>query len=102
MATTTTSSSTSSPTTTAVDATATADPTMQSPPTTTEDEGILHKKMTPDVELVRLDLENITYAPMTKQSSASTGSGKAQATRTTVLSNVTTSISPYELTAWMG
>ena len=53
-----------------------------------------HKKI-PDIPLVRLDLDNITYAPVTN-------AAQGESSRTTVLSNITTSISPYQLTAWMG
>lgn len=45
--------------------------------------------------LVRLDLENITYAPVTK-------GAKGESSRTTILSDITTTIAPYQLTAWMG
>ena len=49
----------------------------------------------PDIPLVKLDLDNITYAPLTK-------SAQGESTRTTVLSNITTTVAPYQLTAWMG
>jgi len=58
------------------------------------------KKHHEAIELVRLDLDNITYAPLTKKG----GSGRRgqKASRTTVLENITSSVSPYQLTAWMG
>ncbi|CAB9519200.1 Putative white-brown complex homolog protein 30 [Seminavis robusta] len=55
----------------------------------------------PEVPLVRLDLKNITYAPITR-SATSTSNKNAESSRTTILSNITTSISPYQLSAWMG
>lgn len=45
--------------------------------------------------LVRLDLDNITYAPLTR-------AAEGESSRTTILSNITTTIAPYQLTAWMG
>ena len=45
--------------------------------------------------LVRLDLDGITYAPLTR-------AAKGESSRTTILSNITTTIAPYQLTAWMG
>lgn len=52
------------------------------------------KKKHHEVPLVQLDLENVTYAPIAK-------SAKASGSRKKVLSNITTSIAPYKLTAWM-
>jgi len=52
------------------------------------------RKMMPEIPLVRLDLMNITYAPVTNSTN------KGESSRTTVLSNITTSISPYQLTAF--
>ena len=48
-----------------------------------------------DNPLVRLDLDHITYAPLTK-------GAKGDASRTTILSDITTTVAPYQLTAWMG
>ena len=59
---------------------------------TGEDE---HKKETPEIPLVQLDLDNITYAPLTQ-------AAQGESSQTTVLSNITTTVSPYQLTAWMG
>ena len=47
------------------------------------------------IPLVELSLENITYAPSTRSSSKS----KA---RRQILSDVSTTISPHTLNAWMG
>ena len=52
-----------------------------------------------DVPLVELTLDHITYAPTTR---SSTANSKLNKKRTTVLQNVSTSIKPYELNAWMG
>lgn len=46
------------------------------------------------VPLIELSLENITYAPSTRSSKSKS--------RRQVLSNVSTTISPHELSAWMG
>lgn len=54
-----------------------------------------HQKKIPEIPLVQLDLDNITYAPVTK-------SAQGESSRTTVLSNITTTVAPYQLTAWMG
>jgi ABC-type multidrug transport system ATPase subunit len=54
-----------------------------------------HDGMLPIVEL---SLENVTYTPIT---SSISGKGK-DVNRTTVLSNISTTIAPYKLTAWMG
>lgn len=52
-----------------------------------------------EVPLVELKLKNVTYAPIT----ASAGKkGRKESQRTVVLDNVTTTIAPYKLTAWMG
>jgi len=48
-----------------------------------------------NIQLVELSLENISYAPI---NTALKKKGK----RKTILSNVSTTISPYELSAWMG
>jgi ABC-type multidrug transport system ATPase subunit/ABC-type multidrug transport system permease subunit len=57
-------------------------------------------KQTRSVPQVELRMENVTYAPLTK--SAVIGSNQTQTQRTTILHNITTQISPYQLTAWMG
>ena len=50
--------------------------------------------------LVELSLENVTYAPATR---AATKTNKNKTiNRRTILSNVSTKISPYQLSAWMG
>ena len=54
-----------------------------------------------EVPLVELSLNSITYAPLTR-SSGGTNTSKLKQKRTTVLSNVTTSIAPSTLSAWMG
>ncbi len=48
--------------------------------------------------LVELALENISYSPINKTTPKRNGSRK----RTTILSNVSTTISPFEISAWMG
>jgi len=52
-----------------------------------------------EVPLVELSLNSITYAPSTRSSGTKS---KLKQKRTTVLSNVTTSIAPSTLNAWMG
>ena len=49
------------------------------------------------VQFVELSLEHITYMPVTR-----TASAKGSKKRTTVLSDVTTVIAPFQLSAWMG
>lgn len=54
------------------------------------------------VPLVELALENITYAPFaTTHRSSSSKNGKSRR-RIEILSNVSTVISPHQLSAWMG
>ena len=63
-----------------------------------------------DIPIVELSLENVSYKPITTAVTISQSKKKSEPTpeannnnnRTTVLSNITTKISPYELTAWMG
>jgi ABC-type multidrug transport system ATPase subunit len=66
-----------------------------------------------DIPLVELKLENITYTPVTNRASQSTSTCTSrcfdkkqqqhqQQQHTTVLHNISTSISPGKLTAWMG
>lgn len=54
--------------------------------------------------LIELKLENVTYAPFTV--TAGDGSDKngrrSVKQQVIVLNNITTTISPYKLTAWMG
>jgi ABC-type multidrug transport system ATPase subunit/ABC-type multidrug transport system permease subunit len=57
---------------------------------------------TVEVPIVELSLENVTYRPITATVSSQTSGGKSKENRTTVLSEITTTISPYKLTAWMG
>jgi ABC-type multidrug transport system ATPase subunit len=52
------------------------------------------------VPLIEVSLENVTYAPMTTKAVA--GSSASNRSRKTILHNVTTTIKPYTLTAWMG
>ena len=47
------------------------------------------------IQLVELSLDNISYAPINTAQ-------KKKRKRKTILSNVSTTISPYELSAWMG
>ena len=52
-----------------------------------------------EIPLVKLSLENVSYAPLlpgVQQDSA------AKKKRVQVLRNITTEISPFKLTAWMG
>jgi ABC-type multidrug transport system ATPase subunit len=60
------------------------------------------KKHSREVPLVELTFDNVSYTP-----TAATGGKKGMAStidknRITVLKNITTTISPYKLTAWMG
>mmetsp|Transcript_36097 Transcript_36097/g.66159 ORF Transcript_36097/g.66159 Transcript_36097/m.66159 type:complete len:684 (-) Transcript_36097:150-2201(-) len=61
-----------------------------------------------NMQLVELSLEHVTYAPATR-SAAATGGARTCCTKTkvknrriTILSDVTSKISPYQLSAWMG
>lgn len=49
------------------------------------------------VPLVELELENVTYSPITK-----TAKDSSNKTRKVVLDNVSTKVSPFQLSAWMG
>lgn len=53
------------------------------------------------VHLIELKLENVTYSPVTTIAGKK-GKASSEKKRTTVLNNITTTISPYKLTAWMG
>jgi ABC-type multidrug transport system ATPase subunit/ABC-type multidrug transport system permease subunit len=57
---------------------------------------------TVEVPIVELSLENVTYQPITATASSQANGGKSKENRTTVLSDISTKISPYKLTAWMG
>jgi ABC-type multidrug transport system ATPase subunit len=52
-----------------------------------------------DVPLVELSIKDLTYAPITAKAAASSGEENR---RLVVLNNVSTTIAPYTLTAWMG
>ena len=58
------------------------------------------------INLVQLSLENVTYAPVTRSASNSNGGSIFESNinkrRTTILSDITSNISPYQLSAWMG
>jgi ABC-type multidrug transport system ATPase subunit len=56
------------------------------------------KKHSREVPLVELKLQNISYSPV----AAATGGKKGEKKRIAVLKNVSTTISPYKLTAIMG
>mmetsp|Transcript_19016 Transcript_19016/g.52105 ORF Transcript_19016/g.52105 Transcript_19016/m.52105 type:complete len:146 (-) Transcript_19016:32-469(-) len=49
------------------------------------------------VPLIQLELKNVTYSPIAQNSSTSSNSK-----RTTVLHNISTTIRPYQVSAWMG
>ena len=51
-----------------------------------------------DFPLVELTMENLSYAPIT----SSAGSKGSEKKRVTVLNKISTTISPFKLTAWMG
>jgi ABC-type multidrug transport system ATPase subunit len=52
-----------------------------------------------DVPLVELSIQNLTYAPITANGAATSSE---EDRRLVVLNNVSTTIAPYTLTAWMG
>ena len=54
-----------------------------------------------EVPIVELELENVSYLPMTSTATAK-GRSRAKKARTPVLKNISTKIAPYQLTAWMG
>lgn len=60
---------------------------------------LLHSSTKRSIPLVELSLENITYAPITRSASRF---NKSKNERRSILSDVSTKISPYQLTAWMG
>ena len=53
-----------------------------------------------NLQLVELSLENISYTPINNITTQKRKGSKRR--RKTILSNVSTTISPYELSAWMG
>ena len=61
-----------------------------------------------NMQLVELSLEHVTYAPATRSAAAAGGARtcctktKVNNRRITILSDVTSKISPYQLSAWMG
>lgn len=57
---------------------------------------------TVEVPIVELTLEHVMYEPITASANSKSNGGTAKDSRTTVLSGITTKISPYKLTAWMG
>lgn len=76
---------------------------------TTPKETVVHQ----EVPLVELKLQNVTYAPLTNTATASGGGPLSRCRRgaspednhkkrTTVLRNISTTLSPFKLTAWMG
>jgi ABC-type multidrug transport system ATPase subunit len=52
-----------------------------------------------DIPLVELTMEHVSYAPIVASAGSS---GKAERQRKTVLHDISTKVSPYQLTAWMG
>ncbi|KAL3904534.1 MAG: hypothetical protein SGARI_004882, partial [Bacillariaceae sp.] len=70
---------------------------------------LLNQKNGRNIPQVKIELENLTYQPITSTANAKLAtdrkgccSKKADAERTIVLDKVTTQINPYQLTAWMG
>ncbi|KAG7344452.1 ABC-2 type transporter [Nitzschia inconspicua] len=72
---------------------------------------LLNEKNSQSIPQVHLELENLSYTPITSTANANQQrntaclnccSKKDQQHRTTVLDNITTEIRPFELTAWMG
>lgn len=63
-----------------------------------------------EVPIVELSLEGVWYEPITNSIAAASAAktlkkatkAEGKVTRTTVLSNVSTKVAPYQLTAWMG
>jgi len=54
-----------------------------------------------EIPIVELTLDGVTYKPITSSLAGNKNEAKGN-NRTTVLDNVSTTISPYKLTAWMG
>jgi ABC-type multidrug transport system ATPase subunit len=52
-----------------------------------------------DIPLVEMIMEHVSYAPMVASAGSS---GKAERQRKTILHDISTKVSPYQLTAWMG
>ena len=71
------------------------------PPTTAEANGA-SETVPPkrDIPLIELSMEHVSYAPMV--ASAGGMRGKAERQRKTILHDISSKISPYQLTAWMG
>ena len=55
-----------------------------------------------EVPLIELDLQNVTYSPLTKSTSSLWSTGGQNRTRKTVLHNISTRVLPYQVAAWMG
>jgi ABC-type multidrug transport system ATPase subunit len=53
-----------------------------------------------DIPLIELTMKHVSYAPLV--ASAGGMGGKAERQRKTVLHDISTKVSPYQLTAWMG
>ena len=75
----------------------------------TEDQGsadyVSSLKDARNVQLVDIELENLSYSPITSTATAKAlprRMGRSEPHRTRVLKRVSTSVSPYKLTAWMG
>lgn len=54
------------------------------------------------VPLIKLELRNVTYSPLTKTTNTSRSRTQTENNRTTVLHDVSTSICPFQVSAWMG
>lgn len=74
--------------------------------TTTEDE--TNNTQGREFPMVELTMENLSYAPVVTSSAANAGGsrtgskGSPEKKRVTVLNKISTKISPFKLTAWMG
>jgi ABC-type multidrug transport system ATPase subunit/ABC-type multidrug transport system permease subunit len=55
-----------------------------------------------EVPLIELSLRNVTYAPVTRSTSTKNKQKGSVASTKTVLDNISTSIRPFQLSAWMG
>ena len=77
-------------------------PSSQSPDDTNK-KSSLFKDSNKEIPIVELTLEEVTYEPITSTiRSGKPARGSSKENRTTVLNKITTKISPYKLTAWMG
>eukprot|EP00522_Entomoneis_paludosa_P017210 CAMPEP_0172445160 /NCGR_PEP_ID=MMETSP1065-20121228/5083_1 /TAXON_ID=265537 /ORGANISM="Amphiprora paludosa, Strain CCMP125" /LENGTH=748 /DNA_ID=CAMNT_0013195957 /DNA_START=16 /DNA_END=2262 /DNA_ORIENTATION=- len=54
------------------------------------------------VPLIHLELQNVTYSPRTQNNHVGGRNKTSSQMRTTVLHNVSTTIQPYQVAAWMG